>query len=145
MLTSGTRDRVDSRVMAQKEIELILTRQLVSCLSMPAFIVDVDGNLIFYNEAAERVLGQKFDETGEMSADGWSTIFLPTDDDGAAVPPEDLPLRIALRDRRPAHKAIWIRGMDGPRRRIEITALPLIGQGSRFLGGLAMFWLMESR
>lgn len=130
--------------MSQKEIELILTRQLVSCLATPAFIVDAGGNLIFYNEAAERVLGQKFDEAGEMPAETWSTVFRASDDLGTAIPPSSLPLMVALRDRRPAHGTIWIRGLDGAQRRIEITALPLLAQASRFVGGVALFWEVGS-
>jgi PAS domain-containing protein len=126
--------------MAQKEIEVILTRQLAGCLSTPAFIIDVAGSVIFYNEAAERILGQKFDEAGEMPASRWTTIFRPTDDAGLTIPPEGLPLMVALEQRRPAHRTLWIQGIDGPKRRIEITALPLMGQADRFLGALAMFW-----
>lgn len=132
------------REMPQKEIELILTRQLVSCLATPAFIVDVTGNLIFYNEAAERVLGQKFDEAGEMPADTWSTVFRASDDRGTAIPPSALPLMVALRERKPAHGTLWIRGLDAAQRRIEITAFPLLAQASRFVGGVALFWEVGS-
>ena len=52
--------------MSQKPIELILMRQLASTLAMPIFLVDADGTLAFYNEPAERVLGMRFEETGEM-------------------------------------------------------------------------------
>ena len=35
--------------MLQKAIEVILMRQLASYLAMPIFVVDPDGNLLFYN------------------------------------------------------------------------------------------------
>jgi hypothetical protein len=35
--------------MAQKEIEVILTRQLASYLAMPIIIIDPLGTLLFYN------------------------------------------------------------------------------------------------
>jgi PAS domain-containing protein len=57
------------------EIEIILNRQLADCLSMPVFITDTTGNLIFYNEPAEKVLGARFEDTGEMKAETWSTVF----------------------------------------------------------------------
>ena len=41
--------------MAAHEIEIILNRQLADCLSIPVFITDTVGNLIFYNEPAEQV------------------------------------------------------------------------------------------
>jgi PAS domain-containing protein len=46
--------------MPQLEIEMILMRQLASYLAMPIFIVDPVGNLVFYNEPAESILGRRF-------------------------------------------------------------------------------------
>ena len=54
--------------MAQKAVELILMRQLASYLAVPIFLVDPEGNLLYYNEPAERLLGRRYDETGEMPA-----------------------------------------------------------------------------
>ncbi|MCI0549766.1 MAG: PAS domain-containing protein [Anaerolineae bacterium] len=128
---------------SQKEIELILARQLASHLAMPIFIVDPPGNLIYYNEPAEAILGRRFEETGEMSVEEWSTIFKPTDENGNSLAPELLPLVIALRNHRPAHRGMWIVGLDGVRRQIEVTAFPLDGQAERYLGALAIFWEPE--
>jgi PAS domain-containing protein len=127
-------------VMPQKEIEIILTRQLASYLAMPIFLVDPQGTLIFYNEPAEAILGQRFDETGEMPVGVWSTVFNPTDDDDVPLPLEALPLSVALDQRRPACLTFWICGLDEVRRRIELIALPIIGQSDRFLGAMAVFW-----
>ncbi len=126
--------------MRQREIEVILTRQLASCLALPIFIVDEDGTLIFYNEPAEAILGHRFEETGEMPADEWARAYTATEEDGTPVAPDRLPLMIALREHRPAHGRLAIRGRDQVRRRIEITAFPLIGQASRYLGAVAIFW-----
>jgi PAS domain-containing protein len=126
--------------MSQKEIEIILTRQLASYLALPIFIVDLDGNLIFYNERAELILGQHFEETGEMPAETWATVFQPIDQKGESLSPEALPLMIALTERRPAHRRFWIRGLDNVLRHIEVSAFPIIGQADRHLGALALFW-----
>ena len=72
-------------------IQIILTRQLASYLSVPVFLVDPKGNLLFYNEPAEIVLGRRFDETGVMSAQEWSSVFTVIDDGEQPVPPNDLP------------------------------------------------------
>lgn len=125
---------------SQKEIELILARQLASYLVMPIFIVDPPGNLIYYNEPAEGILGRRFDETGEMPVEEWSTLFKPTDEIGRPLAPESLPLVIVLTQHRPAHREMWIQGLDGVRRRIEVTAFPIDGQGGRRLGAIAVFW-----
>jgi PAS domain-containing protein len=126
--------------MAQKEIEMILTRQLATYLAMPIFIVDPNGNLVFYNEPAEMILGHHFDETGEMPAAEWATLFTPVDETGHPIPQDQLPLIIALRDKKPAHKNFWIMGLDKVPRFIEVTAFPLTGEAGRDIGALAIFW-----
>ncbi len=74
------------------EIEIILNRQLADCLSIPVFITDTEGNLIFYNEPAEEILGKRYEETGEMSVEVWGTVFKPVDENGNPLAPDDLPL-----------------------------------------------------
>ena len=128
--------------MFPKDVEVILARHLASCLAMPIFIVDPEGNLVFYNEPAEPILGRRFEESGEMPASEWSTVFAPTDAAGAAIAPEALPLMIALLDRRPAYLTFRILGLDGVSRHISSTAFPLIGQGARLLGAIALLWEM---
>ena len=126
--------------MAQQEIEMILVRQLASYLAMPIFVVDPEGTLVFYNEPAEPLLGRRFEEAGEMSLSEWSTIFEFTDEAGVPLAPKELPLTIALAERRPAHRALWARGLDNVRRHIETTCFPLVGQAQRYLGAIAIFW-----
>ena len=127
-------------VMQQIDIELILMRQLASCLAMPVFIVDPEGNLVFYNEFAEKILGRRYEETGAMPVAEWSTVFRPFEEDDTPVPPDGLPLVIALTQQRPAHKRFWIRGLDGRKRQIEATAFPIIGQRKQLAGGVSIFW-----
>jgi hypothetical protein len=131
---------MSSGTVAQKPIELILARQLASYLSMPIFLVDAAGTLVFYNEPAERVLGRRFDETGEMAAGEWAAIFAPTDESGSPLPPDQVPLMIAHRQRRPVHVRLGICGLDQVSRTIEATAVPLIRPGGRYVGAIAIFW-----
>jgi len=126
--------------MAQHAIELILMRQLATCLAMPVFLVDPKGTLLYFNEPAEAILGQRFDEAGEMPAEHWSTIFKPTNESGGPMSAESLPLMIALTECRPAHGGFWILGLDRAVRHIEVTAFPLIGIAGRFVGAVAIFW-----
>ena len=122
------------------DVEVILMKQVASYLAMPIFLVDPVGTLIFYNEPAEALLGERYDETGDMPLEEWGTVFLPTDADGIRLAPEDLPLAIALAERRPAHGEIWITAMDGQRHHLAVTAFPLVGQNERELGAVALFW-----
>jgi len=131
--------------MSGPAIELILMRQLASHLVMPIFVVDPEGNLLFYNEPAERLLGRRFDEAGPMPLAEWSTGFTQRDEAGATVRAEDLPLAVALREHRPAHRTLWITGDDGVARHLGITALPLEGAGGRHLGAVAFFWSLDER
>jgi PAS domain-containing protein len=126
--------------MAQHAVELILTKQLASTLTVPIFLVDTEGNLLFYNEPAEAILGLRFEETGEMSSAEWGTRFHPTTLDGQPVAVHDLPLVRALVGRMPTHGPLRIVGGDGVARSILVTAFPLNAQGGRFLGAVAMFW-----
>ncbi len=126
--------------MSQQAIEVILARHLAEYLAMPIFIVDPAGDLLYYNEPAEAVLGLRYDETGPMPAEEWSTVFEPFDQQGEPISPADLPLIIALTDKIPAYKRFWIKGLDRALREIDVTAFPLVAQADRFLGAMAIFW-----
>ena len=124
-------------------VEIILARQLASYLSVPIFVVDPDGNLLFYNEPAERILGTRFDETGKMSREEWTTVFEPSDEDGVPLPASELPLIATLETKQPAFRTFSIRGLDGELRKVMVVSLPLLAQGKRFVGGLAVFWELK--
>jgi PAS domain-containing protein len=124
----------------QRGIEIILTRQLASYLSVPILIVDPVGDLVYFNESAEPILGRRFEETGMIRRGEWSQLFQPTDDDGTPVEREQQPLFIATMHQRPAYRRSWIRGLDGMNRQIEGIAFPLRGLGQRFLGAVGVFW-----
>jgi PAS domain-containing protein len=121
-------------------IEVILLRELADHLATPIFLVDPAGDLLFYNEPAERLLGSRFDETGMLRFAEWSTMFTPTDRNGVPIAPDALPLAIAVQQRRPAQGDMWIRGLDGARRALTVTAIPLEGQWGDHLGAAAIFW-----
>jgi PAS domain S-box-containing protein len=129
--------------MSQNEIEVILLRQLASYLAMPVFIADNDGDLIFFNEPAEDIIGRQFDETDTLTSAGRFQAFQPVDDHGATVSSEDMPLARALREQRPVHLRFWLQRFDGTRRHIEATAFPLTGQAQRQLGAVSFFWEID--
>lgn len=124
-------------------IQIILIRQLAGYLSVPLLLVDPKGDLLFYNEPAETLLGRRFEETGPMPAETWSTAFTPVDEQGRAIAPEELPLMIALTTRRPAHKRYYIHGLNGVRRHIEVVAIPIAGLQREFLGATSLYWEIE--
>lgn len=121
-------------------IEIILNRQLAECLSIPVFITDVAGNLLFYNEPAEEILGLRYEDTGEMPVAEWGTIFKNRDEEGQPLPPDELPLVKALKYKLPHHKTFWIESLKGKAEKISVTAYPIIGRANTFLGAVAIFW-----
>lgn len=121
-------------------IEIILSRQLAESLALPVFITDTIGNLIFYNTPAEEILGEKFEETGEMPVEVWSVIFKPIDEFDNPIPPEDLPLVKTLTNKLPYHRTFWIKSLQGKREKIALTSYPLISKENEFLGAVAIFW-----
>jgi len=107
---------------------------------MPVFITDTVGNLIFYNEPAEKLLGTKFENTGEMKVEEWSTMFKQQDDEGNPLHPEELPLVRTLRDQYPYHKTFFFVSLTGNTEKISVTSYPIIGRTGKFLGAMAIFW-----
>lgn len=130
--------------MGQKEIELILLRQWASYLAVPIWVTGAKGELLFFNEPAEALVGRRYDEVDEIMVEDHSDIFEIRADDGAPLPAAELPLSIALGSRRPAHRRLQGRALDGVWRHIEVTAFPVEGQGGRLLGAVAIFWEVEA-
>jgi len=126
--------------MPQQPIELILTRQWASYLAVPVWVMGENGDLLYYNESAEAVLGRRFEEAGEMHGDELASIFQTTAEDGSPLRSEELPINIALLKRRPVHLRLRLRGLDGFWRLVDAAAFPIEGQGGRQLGAMAIFW-----
>jgi PAS domain-containing protein len=127
----------------QQPIEIILLRQWASHMATPIWIAGNRGELLYYNESAEGLLGRRFDEAGQMRLRDLPKIFETTTPEGKPISEADLPLGKALRERQPAHLRVRITALDGKSRLLDITAVPLLVQGGAYLGALAMFWEPE--
>ncbi|MFP3883155.1 MAG: PAS domain-containing protein [Actinomycetota bacterium] len=128
----------------QRPVEMILLRQLASYLTIPIWMMDAEGNLIYYNEPAERLLGVQFDDAGPLRAEQLADMFRTTDLDGRPLSDKEMPVVAALIERAPVHGKIRFCGLDGVWRDVEISALPIEGQGARFLGVCATFWEIQA-
>jgi len=126
----------------QHPIEIILARGMMANLTTLAFLVDADGRLVFFNDAAAETLGLRFEEAGPMGPEEWGTRFEPLTPEGNPIPAEELPLSVALQHARPAHARLRIRSGAGQDHDIEVSALPIIGQAGQ-RGAMAVFWEME--
>jgi PAS domain-containing protein len=124
----------------QRNPVLILARSFAAELATAVFLVDAEGTVIYFNEAAERLLGQPFIEGAGMAAEEWSTRYQPRDSEGHTVPLESLPLGVTMLKREPAHGTLTILGADWVDRRIEVAAFPLFARAEDFVGAIALFW-----
>ena len=125
---------------SQLPIELILLRQVASYLDLPVFLINVEGDLVYFNEPAEPLLALRFDEVGELSMTAWLARFRPGDESGRDLAEEAVPLVVALREARAVLARLTIAGIDVVRRAIETTAVTIRGQGGDLLGAVALFW-----
>lgn len=123
-----------------KDIQIILARQLAASLAMPILIVNTAGTLVFYNEPAEAILNQRYEETGELPAPEWVKLFAVADEEHMALPPSEQPILLALITRQPTSRTVWIRTGAATGRHVSITAFPLISQAGQFLGAMMVFW-----
>lgn len=125
--------------MAQQPVELILVRHLASRLAVPVFVIDTAGDMVYFNEPAERVLGRRFDEIRIMPFADWTTAFRPSRS-GRILAAEEIPLVVSLRGAIPVHGPVDIVGGDGVERTIEVTAFPIVSPPDQLIGAVAMFW-----
>jgi PAS domain-containing protein len=130
---------------AQRPLEMILARNLLSSIATPAFLVDEGGMLLFFNEAAAAMLGRRFEETGAQSAPEWTQEFGPFGPDDNPIPYEQIPATVAVRAQRPFHGTFRICAAGGQRTDIAASAIPIVGPGGSS-GAIVIFWpLSEDR
>ncbi len=128
--------------MASQPLELILARNLVSAITLAAFLVDPEGKLVFFNDAAGELIGRRFDEVGRLPRDQWSSEFGPFDEFGEVVPTHDLPVTVALREALPANGRVHVRAR-GELIEVDVSALPLkTAEGLQ--GAVVVFWPSEN-
>jgi PAS domain-containing protein len=135
----GTIAAVDAAA-SPKSLPLILARELAANLATPMFIIDAAGTLVFYNDAAELLIGRPFGELGELGAGDFGAVLQLAEPDGSPLRRRDTPAGVAFFERRPAHRVLVATGYDGVRRTVEVTAYPLFGATDDMHGVVAVFW-----
>jgi PAS domain-containing protein len=129
--------------MAAQSVELILARNLISGIGVAAFLVDPEGVLVFFNEAAGQLIGRRFEEVGRLRREEWNSEFGPFDEFGKLLPPSDLPLTVALREGLPAHDRFHLSVHDDELVEVDVSALPL-ATADGFKGAIVVFWRTDS-
>jgi PAS domain-containing protein len=118
-------------------VQLLLARNLIAATLTPAFVVDPDGVMIYFNEAAAQLIGRRFEESGRLTREEWNEIG-PVDESGLPIASGDLPLTIALREGIPAIGGFRIKTDQGALMDVEASATPLVGDAG-FMGAMVSF------
>jgi PAS domain-containing protein len=126
-------------MIEQKPLELILARNLLSCLATPAFLLDPSGAMVFYNEAAGSLVGRRFEEIGMMAPEHWTDEFGPFGEDGQPLPSHKIAHTRALSEGHPAHGRFRIRSAGGTYHRVQASAIPIVGSEGPS-GAIVIFW-----
>jgi len=130
----------DGGASSGHSLPLILARELAANLATPMFLIDADGALVFFNEAAELMLGKTYGEIGAIAANEFGTMLELADVDGTPLRRRDSPAGVAFYQREPAHRTVWATTLDGSRQQFEVTAYPLFGRIGEMHGVLTVFW-----
>ena len=129
---------------APRSLPLILARELAANLATPMFLIDAEGYLVYYNEAAELMLGKTHAELGVVAANEFGTMLQLADLDETPLRRRDSPAGVAFILREPAHRTLLATTLDGRREKFECTAYPLFGRSDDMHGVLTVFWPAKS-
>lgn len=132
----------DLQRTAQRPLELILARNLLSSISTPAFLLGEHGALLYYNEAAGAMLGRGFEDSASLTAEQWTSAFGPLGEHGEPLEYEDLPAVLTVREQRPYHGTFRIRVAGGTECDVAASAIPIIGLGGSS-GAIVFFWPLD--
>jgi PAS domain-containing protein len=135
---------VEGGHIAGPSLPLILARELAANLATPMFLIDGEGTLVYFNEAAELLLGKTYAEVGGISALEFGTMLDLGHPDGTPMRRRDSPAGVAFYQHEPAHLTVLATTLGGRRDLFEVTAYPLFGRVGQMHGVLTVFWEARS-
>lgn len=125
----------------QEPIEVILAKQLAGHLSVPIVVHNVALDIVYYNEATERLTGYRFDETGRIPRDESRQMLRLSDAEDSLLPDDLRPVQRAVQMKAPVHAKFFVRAATWEgRRAFESTTVPLIGLAGEVVGAMVMLW-----
>ena len=104
------------------------------------FLLNQDGMLVYFNDAAEQIIGKPFAEVGAIDAMEFSAVFRLSEVDGTPISRGHSPTGIAFLQRRPSHQVLLATGLDGVCREVQATAYQLFGASQELHGVVTVFW-----
>ena len=128
-----------------RSLPLILARELAANLATPMFLLDELGTLVFFNDAAELMIGKTYSEVGAITGADFGDLLNIEYEDGTAMRKRDSPVGIAFNQRQPAHHRLVATPLGGVGKHTwEVTAYPLFGRTGDMHGVLTVFWEADS-
>ena len=116
-----------------KSLPLILAREFAANIATPVTVIDERGRLIFFNEPAERILGQTHAEVGELAQHEWTRLFSVEQLDGSPVTLDELPVGIAHREPLPGPRHAGVHDAGRHAARDRGHRIPAARQGRGLL------------
>ena len=86
-----------------RSLPLILARELASNLATPMFLLDADGMLVYFNDAAALLLGKSYAEVGEITSLEFGESLKVSTRDEQPLRRRDTPSGIEFFQHKPAH------------------------------------------
>lgn len=125
---------------ALKSLVLIRAKHLAESVTTPMLLVDANGNMVFYNEAAEMVVGRAFNDVGPVPAADWQERFRVRARDDSPAPLEKMPGWMDLKGERPGLGHLRLTTIEGRDLDVAVCAFPLFTSQHQFDGALVIFW-----
>jgi PAS domain-containing protein len=111
--------------VAAQPLELILARNLVAGLTLAGLLCNIDGTIVFLNQAAGELLGRRFEELEHLTLEQWEHEFgEPEASAGSGIEVGQLVTR-AAQSGAPARQPARLRVLDGQLIDAEVSAIPL--------------------
>ena len=119
---------------------MILAKQLSELLSVPLFLLDLEGCLLHYNQDAATLLGERVESEGERTRTERVRSIRLFDEDGAEFATLEEPILSVLKRDLPENRRCWVRDRVSGLTEVELTAFPIRGLTHETLGVMALLY-----
>jgi PAS domain-containing protein len=123
-----------------KSLVLIRARHLAESIRMPTFLMQADGTMIFWNEAAESMTGVALSDTGPMMPGDWGKKLNVRDRDNNPWSLEEMPGWLKLFGEKSSFGHVRFSGAEGKDYFVAMCGVPLFSQPGELEGAFVIFW-----
>ena len=123
-----------------KSLVLIRAKHLAESVTTPMLIIDANGTIVFYNEAAGVLFEIPFNDVGQLTANEWQTRFNVRDRHDNVFPLDAMPGWVKLQKERVDIGHVRLTTIEGNDKFLGACAFPLFTSQQQFDGGLVLFW-----